>query len=264
MAEKTAISWADSTFNPWIGCTKVGPGCDHCYAAADFDTRRKRVKWGAGEKRIRTSAAYWAKPLKWQKESARFFAEHGRRRRVFCASLADVFDNEAPPEWRVDLMRLIAQTPMLDWLLLTKRIGNALVMLDEAVSEASNGQFGWIAGNGYQRFGNVWIGATVCDHHELARDMPKLLAIPASVRFLSIEPMLGDINLMSKTVDWVICGGESGQHARPMQPEWVERLKMLCDLLGVPFFFKQWGGAGRDKGGCLIDGVERKTWPVAK
>lgn len=129
MAENSAIEWCDHTFNPWIGCTKVGPGCDHCYAEHLMDTRYGRVQWGAGNPRSRTSAANWTLPEKWNRDAAAFMAARGRRQRVFCASLADVFDNEVINDWRVDLFRLIAATPNLDWLLLTKRIGNAKPML---------------------------------------------------------------------------------------------------------------------------------------
>jgi len=159
MSENTKIEWADHTFNPWEGCQKVGPGCDHCYA----ETRNARfaggaaVNWGPGAPRRRTSAANWRKPLAWEKAHAEFFAAHGRRQRVFCASLADVFDNSVDPQWRFDLMRLIEQTPNLDWLLLTKRIGNAAAMLDQAVLAINHGRWNWRD----NAFPNVWLGATV-------------------------------------------------------------------------------------------------------
>ena len=129
MSENTKIEWADSTFNPWIGCTKVGPGCDHCYAEALMDKRWHKVQWGSGQQRARTSAANWKQPLLWEREHEAFALMHGRRRRVFCASLADVFDNEAPIQWRVDLFALIERTPHLDWLILTKRVGNVQRMM---------------------------------------------------------------------------------------------------------------------------------------
>jgi protein gp37 len=273
MAENTKIEWAHHTFNPWEGCQKVGPGCDNCYAEA----RNARfsgghaVNWGPGAPRRRTSEANWKLPLKWNAQAA----AEGRRFRVFCASLADVFDNEVPPEWRRDVLRLILNTPHLDWLLLTKRIGNAAAMLEEA-SQA-------IDGVGWQRhpWSNVWLGATVVNQTEADRDIPKLLAVPARVRFLSIEPMLGPIDLTgigrytnsSQNIDalrgidtrgvlamsaneassmvssslggprvhWVIAGGESGPHARPMHPDWARSLRDQCAAAGVPFLFKQWG-----------------------
>jgi protein gp37 len=125
MSENSKIEWTDHTFNPWEGCQKVSPGCDHCYA----ETRNARfaggtaINWGPGAPRRRTSPANWRKPPQWNKTHAEFFAAHGRRQRVFCASLADVFDNAVDEQWRADLFALIRATPNLDWLLLTKRIG---------------------------------------------------------------------------------------------------------------------------------------------
>lgn len=248
MAENTAIEWCDATFNPWIGCTKVSPGgCANCYAEVSTPARVKRAAgvetWGPHGQRQRTSAHNWKQPLAWNAAADAFEAEHGRRRRVFCASLADVFDNAVPPVWRSDLFKLIGETPRLDWLLLTKRIGNAFAMMP----------FGW------QDFGtppNVWIGATVVDQAEADRDIPKLLETPAAVRFLSIEPMLGPISFEGifsmphnpadgtnalEVIDWVICGGESGHNARPMHPDWARSLRDQCAAAGTPFLFKQWG-----------------------
>lgn len=261
MSENTKIEWADHTFNPWEGCQKVGPGCDNCYA----ETRNARfaggvaVNWGPSAPRRRTSESNWKLPLKWNKQAA----AEGRRFRVFCASLADVFDSAVDPMWRVDLLRLIAETPHLDWLLLTKRIGNAAVMLETAFRAVHAGREGW-ADNVLP---NVWIGATVVNQAEADRDVRKLLATPASVRFLSIEPMLGSVNLKETRisgqghhefdpiitanvlrpwrerpgVDWVIVGGESGPNARPMSPDWARSLRDQCASAGVPFLFKQWG-----------------------
>lgn len=164
------------------------------------------------------------------------------RRRVFCASLADVFDNEVDPQWRLDLFDLIECTPNLDWLLLTKRIGNVASM----VSARWN----------HRLPDNVWLGATVCNQEEAERDIPKLLAVNARVRFVSIEPMLGPIDFsrmwiefknpaihqnILERIDWVIVGGESGLNARPMHPWWVMNLRDQCVALSVPFLFKQWG-----------------------
>lgn len=241
MAENSKIEWTDHTFNPWIGCTKVSPGCDHCYAEAwdrRFAVSGHAMRWGDKALRTRTSAANWRLPLKWDKQSE----ADGVRRKVFCASLADVFDNAVPPEWRAALFALIAGTPHLDWLLLTKRIGNVAKMIEAP---------------GMQKCGlppNVWLGATVVDQEEADRDIPKLLAVPARVRFLSIEPMLGPIDLDAalwryegpmhirrEALHWVICGGESGAGARPISPDWARRLRDQCKAAGVAFLFKQWG-----------------------
>ena len=265
MSENTKIEWCDHTFNPWEGCQKVGPGCDHCYA----ETRNARfaggtaINWGPGAPRRRTSVSNWELPKRWNAQADAFMAQHGRRQRVFCASLADVFDNAADPKWRVDLLQLIADTPNLDWLLLTKRIGNAHAMLDEALSELSCGLTRWMD----VPWPNVWLGATIVNQAEADRDIPKLLAVPAAKRFLSMEPLLGPVTLREvhsdmceidaltgdhgvlrplrgrseAKVHWVICGGESGPGARPMHPDWARSLRDQCEAAGVPFLFKQWG-----------------------
>ncbi|HEF4731766.1 phage Gp37/Gp68 family protein [Burkholderia multivorans] len=253
MSENTSIEWCDQTFNPWEGCQKV----DHCYA----ETRNARfaggiaVNWGPGAPRRRTSAANWRRPLAWDAVHAEFFAAHGRRQRVFCASLADVFDNAVPDAWRADLFDLIWNTPHLDWLLLTKRIGNAGPMIARALELAGgNVNAPWPSAN-------VWLGATIVNQAEANRDVPKLLSTPARVRFLSMEPLLGPVNLAEsgalwsdmngnivdatarglRGVDWVIAGGESGPGARPMHPDWARALRDQCAAAGVPFLFKQWG-----------------------
>ncbi|MCA3233730.1 MAG: phage Gp37/Gp68 family protein [Cupriavidus sp.] len=272
MSENSKIEWTDHTFNPWEGCQKVGPGCDHCYA----ETRNARfaggqaINWGPGAPRRRTSPANWRKPLSWNAAHAKFFAEHGRRQRVFCASLADVFDNTVSVQWRYDLLRLIMDTPNLDWLLLTKRIGNAAPMLEPAMRALTVQREGWAE----NYLDNVWLGATIVNQEEADRDIPKLLATKAMVRFLSIEPLLGPVTLRTlpigshhaalrlppehdrfdsltgrNRIDWVIIGGESGPGARPMHPDWARSLRDQCSGAGVSFLFKQWGewlGAGQD------------------
>lgn len=250
----TRIEWADHTFNPWEGCTRVSPGCDNCYAAARNIRFSGGVNWGPSAPRRHTSRETWQQPLKWNAECDSSPFVVGGRPRVFCASLADVFDNEVPSAWRRELFHLILRTPNLDWLLLTKRIGNAAEMLDDT-AEACGG-YCW-------PFHNVWIGATVVNQAEADRDVPKLLAVPAARRFLSVEPMLGLVDVRQylgghriiraggstgpvtsarvNGIDWVICGGESGPHARPMHPDWARSLRDQCNAAGVPFFFKQWG-----------------------
>jgi protein gp37 len=246
MSESTNIEWCDSTFNPWIGCTKVSPACDHCYAEVSTAARSLGVTWGPRNDRHRTSLKNWDQPLKWERDHEAFFAVHGRRRRVFCASLADVFDIEVPAAWRMDLFSLISQTPNLDWLILTKRIGNVMPMCS-----GDGLMFDMIC----QR---VWLGATIVNQEEADRDIPKLLTVPAAVRFLSMEPLLGPVHIMGwldveascpcgemscdhEAIDWVIVGGESGHKARPMHPDWVRSLRDQCAAAGVPFLFKQWG-----------------------
>lgn len=253
MSENSKIEWTDHTFNPWEGCQKVGPGCDHCYA----ETRNARfgggtaINWGPGAPRRRTSKSNWRKPVAWNAAHEKFFAEHGRRQRVFCASLADVFDNAVDPAWRRDLFDLIAQTPNLDWLLLTKRIGNVMSM----IGETAQYRFDLECLDKPCLPDNVWLGATIVDQEEADRDIPKLLAVPARMRFLSMEPLLGPVSFEGmfassdmrdgtnalEPLDWVIVGGESGKDARPMHPDWARDIRDQCEAVGTKFFFKQWG-----------------------
>jgi protein gp37 len=242
MADQTKIEWADMTFNPWMGCTKVSPACDNCYAAEMMDSRYGRVKWGSGEPRVRTAPANWRKPLKWDRDAAKA----GTRPFVFCASLADVFDNEVPPEWRADLFRLIEATPNLVWLLLTKRIGNVVKMVHEAGGMLPN----------------IAFGATMANQAEYDRDAEKLARTkvvwntPPLFTFGSFEPLLSNINLWSAPApDWIIVGGESGGSARPMNLTWARNLRADAAALGRTFNFKQVGGRGSDKGGHALDGV---------
>lgn len=258
MSTNTKIEWADHTFNPWIGCTKVGPGCDNCYAKADFEDRRHRVVWGAGQARSLTKT--WGDPVRWNKQADAFFAAHGRRQRVFCASLADVFDNEVDPKWRRDLFELISYTPNLDWLLLTKRIGNVHAMLNAVTADLINDLYPWNP----TLWPNVWIGATICNQEEADRDIPKLEAVPAAIRFLSMEPLLGPVNIVSalfrRRLHWGIVGGESGPNARPMHPDNARSLRDQFEAAGIPFIFKQWGEWApnwlNDEAGLKIPGSE--------
>jgi protein gp37 len=223
VGEFSKIEWTDHTFNPWMGCQHVSPGCDHCYAETMMDHRYGRVEWGPRGKRIRTSEANWRKPLQW----ARNARNGGHRKRVFCASLADVFDNRVELAWRLDLFTLIRQTPELDWLLLTKRPENCRRMLPRD----------W--GNGYP---NVWLGTTAEDQKHYDRRWQILKDIPGLVHFISYEPALGPLeigSLKSRCPDWIICGGESGAGARYMKPRWARNLLEECEALGVSFFMKQ-------------------------
>jgi protein gp37 len=246
MADRTKIEWArnsdgspGSTFNPWLGCARVGPGCDHCYAEA-WAERYGLVEWGPGAVRQRTSRANWRKPLGWDRSAQ----ARGIRRRVFGGSLCDPFDNKAPAAWRADLWALIRCTPHLDWIIVTKRIANVGAMLPAD----------WRDG-----YANVWLLITVCTQAEADRDIPMLLRTPAAIRGLSMEPLLEAVNPFHIGIlknaaalagrhyteipglDWIIVGGESGPDARPMHPAWARALRDQCTAVGVPFFFKQWG-----------------------
>lgn len=271
MTANSKIEWTDHTFNPWIGCQAVSPACDHCYAEKLVNGRMR----GDFSQRRRTSDSNWRQPLAWNRKAEK----EGRRYRVFCASLADVFDNQAEEMWRADLWQLIEATPHLDWLLLTKRPQNVQNMLPT----------GW--GDGWP---NVWLGTTVENQTEADRRIPHLLKVPAKVRFLSCEPLLGPVDLTAVRwpcpkehyvdvlrggywnmaphlfgapaarpgeprggftnhsdmpgqpgmIRWVIAGGESGPGARPMHPDWARSLRDQCAEAGVAFHFKQWGEWG--------------------
>ncbi len=300
MAVRTNIAWCDSTHNHWIGCTGISPACDNCYAEALMDHRLHKAKWGAGQARTLTAQANREQPHKWNKKpfyecfvcgwrgdkliDVENAGKHHcpecastelspARRRVFCSSLSDVFDNEVPIEWFIELLDTIRLTPNLDWLLLTKRIGNVAPrleaawhhLLEQPIGEEPNAAEylagwieAWIAGVSPL---NVWLGATVCNQDELNRDGPKLRAAPARVRFLSIEPILSRVDLCEVLdiwwnqtkgrfshgmrgpyIDWVIVGGESGANARSViVSDWIRAIAKQCAAAGIAFLFKQWG-----------------------
>ena len=246
MAENSAIEWTDHTFNPWMGCTKVSRGCKHCYAETLMDKRYGKAKWGPTGDRILTSDANWRKPLAWNRQAQK----EGRRFRVFCASLADVFEHK-PNQlddmdmWRGRLFNLIQNTPHLDWLILTKRpeLVNSTIERVTGFSESDM----W-----FYTARNVWIGTSIESQETAVSRLGHLVSIPAAVRFVSAEPLvemasikrwLGLNEKMSPQtgVDWVIVGGESGDGAAPMHPNWARSLRDQCVGAGVPFLFKQWG-----------------------
>lgn len=256
MAERTGIAWTDSTFNPWIGCQKVSPGCLNCYAEKQVE-RWGRTQWGPEGVRGRTGPDYWRKPLSWNRAAA----ASGKPHLVFCASLADVFDNQAPEGARDDLWELIRVTPALTWQLLTKRPQNMAGMLPPDWGET-----------GYP---NVWLGVSAENQEEYDRRWPVLAAVQAAVRFISYEPALGALTLLGHEAlpGWLIWGGESGPKCRPMDPDWARDITAECHDLGIPVFAKQWGdyrhnplvvergmtpGAAREmdsygKGGAMLD-----------
>lgn len=248
MAERTNIAWTDSTFNPWWGCSKVAPGCDHCYAEL-LDRRTGGDYWGPDKSPRVMSNENWRKPRIWNRDHADFAVLHdGRRRRVFAGSMCDVFDKNAPEGQRERLWQLIRETPNIDWQMLTKRAPNIARYLPDD----------W--GQGYE---NVWLGVTVENKSHGIPRIDALRKIPAKIRFLSIEPLLEDLGEFDLTgIHWVIVGGEADLNARPMEVYWVLKIMAQCRAQNVPFFFKQWGGRS-DKGGCLLNGVEIKEFPKA-
>ena len=254
MGEQTGIAWTDHTFNPWIGCTAVSPACAHCYAEA----LAKRYGWNFAARR-RTSENNWRNPRRWNLAAER----DGVRRRVFCASLADVFDNQVPSEWRADLWEMIRACPALDWQLLTKRPQNIRKMLPAD----------W--GDGWP---NVWLGTTAEDQREADRRILHLLDVPALRRFVSVEPLLGPLEIgpglsmhrdqwcnwrQGGGIHWVIVGGESGPGARRMDPSWAMDLLLQCAAQDVPFFFKQVGSNHQGWPNTVTGkGDAPEQWPV--
>jgi protein gp37 len=245
MGADSKIAWTDHTFNPWWGCARVSPGCENCYAEQLATVRRKLPVWGVDAERKPMSAAYWKEPLKWNREAA---AEGGRRR-VFCASMADVF--EIPPERnepsravlrdaRRRLWNLIAATPHLDWLLLTKR--------PENVSAIAPFEDSWPS--------NIWLGTTAEDQRRYDKRWPVLAKVPAAVHFISHEPALGPLTLYAAHYDrlhcvlpdWVITGGESGSGARPYELGWARSVVAQCRDEGIACFVKQLGAHVRHDG----------------
>lgn len=274
MAENSKIEWTDHTFNPWIGCTKVSPACQNCYAERDMDHRYGKVAWGPSGTRVKTSEDNWRKPLRWNREAG----ENGIRYRVFCASLADVFEDWRGPihdhrgeridstmdDLRRDLFELIDATPNLDWLLLTKRPENI---------RAKWHSFSWQTQCDVPYRSNVWLGTSVESSDYLSRiDSLKVAGGLVSVLFISAEPVVGPIPTLGDYLDgisWVIAGGESGPCARPADPNWFRMIREQCEVHGVPFHFKQWGEfdenqvrVGKKVSGRVLDGITHDGVPA--
>jgi protein gp37 len=298
MSAKTSISWTDHTFNPWWGCTKVSEGCAHCYAA-DFAVRTgysgkekesgkavQPVIWGKDAPRRFFPDKHWNEPVEWNRTAKALVesdsAPSDYRPRVFCASMADVFEDrrdlDAP---RLRLLQLIDDTPHLDWLLLTKRPASIKPLLERV----SNGNM-----SDFRHMPNVWLGTTVETQKQADQRIPHLVGVKARVRFLSVEPMLERINLRylideeSNSLDaltgnwgiescgqtgptearvhWVICGGESGGQRRPFDVDWAWGLAGQCAAAGVPFHMKQDGAFKSGQQGRIPEALwARKEFP---
>lgn len=237
VGKETGISWTDHTFNPWWGCTKVSAGCDHCYAEA-FDKRTGGSHWGKGQPRRVFGEKHWAEPLKWEAAAAKA----GKPAKVFCASMADVMDDEAPEGQRERLWELIDRTPNLIWQLLTKR--------PQRYERNLPADF---------KHGNVWLGTTTEDQPNYDLRWP-LLAKAATSRnltsFVSYEPAIGPVTPLRPQFlfapDWLIFGGESGSGRRPMQREWAEQAMADCRVTGTAFFMKQFGARSPSEGAKLV------------
>lgn len=246
MGENSKIEWTHHTMSPWVGCTKVSDACQNCYAESWAKRTGQAGLW-AGERR-RTSAAYWRQPIKWNKSAA----VAGVRKRVFCASLSDIFDNQVPEEWRADLFRLIRDTPSLDWLLLTKRPQNINKMLFKAI------------GSSDLRSWNIWLGTTTENQEEYDLRFRHLAGVAARIRFISYEPALGPIIVKRQGLlspDWVIAGGESGPKARVSDPQWFHNLRDECAELEISFFMKQITERGKKI--VIPNSLLVREWPSA-
>lgn len=251
MGANSKIEWTHHTFNPWWGCVRISPACKHCYA----ETWAKRVGanelWGKGAPRRFFTDAHWREPLKWNKEAAK----SAERRRVFCASMADVFEDRADlNETRERLWALIEATPHLDWLLLTKRIRHVRKLVP------------W--SGKWPR--NIWLGTSTENQLWLEKRIGHLLEHDVVVRFVSAEPLLGHINLQPylqtpgssiSGINWVIAGGESGPESRSMNPAWPESLRDQCREANVPFHFKQWGHWAPEE--LIAEGIAARAQRIA-
>ena len=258
MAESSSIEWTRHTFNLWHGCAKVSAGCKHCYAES-HDARHLSTDedhWGKHAPRMFARERYLRQPLAWNRKAARA----GERARVFCMSMGDVFELHAIPLYaaiqarlRGRLYDIIAATPWLDWLLLTKRPENIAPMLPSAWRERPPL--------------NVWLGASIEHQAAAAERLPVLLDVPARVHFVSYEPALGPLDLESAApgrsheLDWLIAGAESGREARPAQLDWFRDARDQCERLGIRFFYKQWAECGRKVSLPVLDGRQWRDVP---
>lgn len=269
MSEQTKIEWCDATLNLWWGCTKVSEGCTNCYAL-DWSKRHGRAIWGPKGTRVEVKS--WRTIL--NKISKQAKAEN-RRLRVFCQSMSDTFEGpetmggKDSDNWltvsrlREELLKAIIEHPELDFLVLTKRPENVMLWGPTMMC--------WVREERFPK--NLWLGTSVENQEQADKRIPELLKVPAAVRFLSCEPLLGAVSLdcmlnsdgtkgysncltgkgdskedgswwdvtLPGKIHWVICGGESGPKARPMHPGWARSLRAQCKAAGVPFLFKQWG-----------------------
>ncbi len=338
MAQDTKIAWCDHTVNFWWGCTKVSPACANCYAERQDAHFHPGIPWKERFQGEKAGSSHWGPdaPRLLRVDAARREAlryerravAEGRRFRVFTNSMSDFFEDRRDLDGaRLEALDVIRQTPHLDWLLLTKRPEKIRDLLRNAMADAMDAGredlATWIDAWDFGRPApaNVWLGTTVEDQERADQRIPALLQVPAAVRFLSCEPLLGPVDLgqvpnrfgeaegqdfihalkgfawtatgedyvdtcnIAARIDWVIAGGESGPHARPMHPDWARGLRDQCAEAGVPFLFKQWGewkaegflphgvgtpgyegtGAftkvGKARAGRLLDGVEHNGYP---
>lgn len=275
MSDKSGIEWTDATWNPTVGCTKVSAGCDHCYAetlvnrfagtSPAFPTTFDIVNL--------RSDRFLSQPLRWKKP-----------RRIFVNSLSDLFHKDVPDEFIARVFAVMAQSERHTFQLLTKRHGRMRALLSspefvKSVDREWCNILDWYDGRitndaWFDRtwpLPNLWLGVSAENQDTADLRIPALLDTPAAVRFISAEPLLGPVDLVRSVnveplaayhfkpggIDWVIAGGESGAHARPMEPGWVRDIRDQCSANNIPFLFKQWGGRIPKANGRTLD---ERTW----
>lgn len=242
MGIETGISWTDHTFNIAWGCHKVSPACTFCYAEV-WAKRMGNEVWGLKAPRKTFGIKHWNQPIKWNKNAIK----EGKRKRVFCSSMCDVFeDHPTIIQELTKLWPLIKATPMLDWQLLTKRADRIALSLPDD----------W--GDGYE---NVWLGTTI-ENNDYVDRADALRAIPVKVRFISYEPALGPLDKLDLSgLHWIIYGGESGPHRRPEDFQWARDMNTRCNNSGVAFYFKQSSGL-KPGTNPQLDGVTYYNFPL--
>ena len=253
MSDKTKIEWTDATWNPVTGCTKVSEGCDHCYAETIAHRFAGTAAYPNGFD-VTLRPERLDQPLRWQ-----------RPRRIFVNSMSDLFHKDVPDEYIARVFAVMALAPHHTFQVLTKRPGRMRSLLNsQAFRQALDEElWGYGVAETAWPLPNVWLGTSVENQKWADVRIPQLLATPAAVRFLSCEPLLGPVDLFAwnidrgARVDWVIVGGESGPHARPMHPDWARHLRDDCLTAGIAFHFKQWGGVRPKANGRELDG---RTW----
>jgi protein gp37 len=240
MSEHSAIEWTDATWNPLRGCTKISPGCAHCYAER-FAERFRGVPGHPFEQGfdLRLVHEKLAEPLRWRTS-----------KRIFVNSMSDLFHEGVPDAYIGDVVGVMERAPQHTYQVLTKRSARMAGLLASTFRAAA----GW---------DHVWWGVSVEDRRHGLPRIDDLRRAPVRTRFLSVEPLLEDLGEIDlRGIAWVIVGGESGPGARPMKPEWVRSIRDQCRALGVPFFFKQWGGVRKSQHGRLLDGRTCDEMPV--
>ncbi len=240
MSDKSSIEWTDATWNPVRGCTKVSPGCTHCYAET-FAERFRGVKGHPFEQGfdLRLVPEKLSAPLAWRTP-----------RRIFVNSMSDLFHDQVPDDFIMEVAKVMVEANWHIYQILTKRSVRMSELLRTRLKFAAGQQ-------------HIWWGVSVEDRRYGLPRIEDLRSAPAFTRFLSVEPLLEDLGLINLSkIHWVIVGGESGYGARPMERRWVVSIRKQCRDHGVPFFFKQWGGTRKSLTGRLLDGRTYNEMPA--